>query len=153
MEHGVRMKTEVRDVWWKSIFWALALISLSACATPDARIRRNQAAFAALSAADQALIKEGKVAIGFTPEMVKLAVGAPDQRWMRKDAAGSVEVWSYTTYDGKDGVPLFRGEYHHYAGGYPYFYDNFYARGARAREYFKVTFSEGKVSAVEQSGR
>lgn len=147
------MSKSATSAWPLGVFLAAVLMALSACATPDARIRRNQAVFDALGAAEQALIKEGKVAIGFTPEMVKLAVGAPDQRWMRTDAAGRFEIWSYTTYDGLGGMPLFRGDYHHYAGGYPYFYDTFYARGAKAREYFKVTFSEGKVSAVEQDTR
>lgn len=129
------------------------LLALAACASPEARIRGNRAAFDALNPAQQALIKEGKVAVGFTPEMVRLAVGAPDQRWTRTDASGRFEIWSYTTYDGLSGMPLFRGDYHRYAGGYPYFYDTFYARGARAREYFKVTFSERKVSAIEQDTR
>ena len=147
------MSNLVKNAWSRVGVLVATLILMSACATPDARIRKNRAVFDALGAPEQALIKEGKVAIGFTPEMVKLAVGAPDQRWMRTDAAGRFEIWSYTVYDGMGGVPLFRGDYHRYAGGYPYFYDTFYARGARPREYFKVTFSEGKVSAIEQDTR
>lgn len=131
----------------------LGVLVLAACSTPAARIKRNQAAFDALAPTEQALIREGKVAIGFTPDMVLLAVGDPDQRWARTDAKGKSEIWSYTTYDGRDGAPLYRGYYHRYHDGYPFFYDSFYHGSARAREYFKVTFEGGRVTAVEQTSR
>ena len=134
----------------RAVFAVLCAVFLAACATPAARIKKNQALFDALPAAEQALIREGKVAIGFTPDMVRLAVGEPDQRWIRTDAQGKSEIWSYTTYDGLDGVPLYRGHYHYYVGGYPFFYDDYHRGSARAREYFKVTFSAGKVAEVRQ---
>ena len=131
----------------------LGLVLLAACSTPATRIKRNQALFDSLPAAEQALIREGKVGIGFTPEMVLLAVGDPDQRWTRTDAQGKSEIWSYTTYDDLAGAPLYRGHYHHYMGGYPFFYDDYYRTSARPREYFKVTFSGGKVAEVRQDER
>lgn len=126
---------------------------LAACATPDARIKRNQTIFDALPAERQALIREGKVAIGFSPDEVRLALGDPDQRWTRTDAQGSTEIWSYTTYDNAAGVPLYRGLYHRYHGGYPFYYDTLYYRDARPREYLKVGFSGGVVSVIEQDAR
>lgn len=129
------------------------LVALAACATPEARIKRNQEIFNALEPRDQALIREGKVAVGFTPDMVRLAVGDPDQRWLRTDAAGQTEIWSYTTYDSTAGVPLYRGYYHRYYGGYPFYYDSLYYQNARPREYFKVTFAEGRVTVIEQDER
>jgi hypothetical protein len=130
------------------------LCFLAACSTPEARIRRNQALFDSLPAAEQALIREGKVAVGFTPEMVRLAVGDPDQRWIRTDAQGQTEIWSYTSYVSVSGGPLYRGYYHRYHEGYPFFNDDlYYQGGARAREYFKVTFSEGRVIEVAQDSR
>lgn len=132
---------------------ALLLGLFAACATPDARIRRNQAIFDALPPSEQALIREGKVAVGFTPDMVRLAVGDPDQRWVRTDAAGQTEIWSYTTYDSIGGAPLYRGYYHRYYGGYPFYYDSLYYRDARPREYFKVSFVAGKVTVIEQDQR
>jgi hypothetical protein len=133
---------------------AIGLVALlAACASPDTRIKRNQAVFDALPTAEQALIREGKVGIGFTPDMVRLAVGDPDQRWIRTDAAGQTEIWSYTSYDSHDGVPIFRGDYHRYAGGFPVYTDAFFARSARAREYFKVSFKDGVVTMIEQDAR
>lgn len=131
----------------------LGALLLVACSTPTARIKRNQALFDSLPVSEQALIREGKVAIGFTSDMVKLAVGEPDQRWIRTDAEGQKEIWSYTTYDGADGAPLFRGYYHRYHDGYPFYDDSFYRGYARAREYFKVTFSGGRVTEVQQDAR
>ena len=132
---------------------ALALAVLPACSTPDRRIKRNQEVFDALPPDRQALIREGKVAIGFTPDEVRLALGDPDQRWVRTDAKGSTEIWSYTTYDNSAGVPLYRGYYHRYYGGYPYYYDSLYYADARPREYFKVGFAGGLVAVIEQEAR
>lgn len=144
----------VRFPRWIRIVCGVWLIAvLAGCATPEARIKRNQEIFNALEPRDQALIREGKVAVGFTPDMVRLAVGDPDQRWVRTDAAGRTEIWSYTTYDSVGGAPLYRGYYHRYYGGYPFYYDSLYYNNARAREYFKVTFGEGKVTTIEQDVR
>ncbi|MBC8010436.1 MAG: hypothetical protein H7067_10095 [Burkholderiales bacterium] len=147
------MKTMFGGKFFSAMIGAVALALLTACATPDARIKRNQAIFDALPADRQALIREGKVAIGFTPDEARLALGDPDQRWMRTDAQGSTEIWSYTTYDNAAGVPLYRGYYHRYYGGYPFYYDSLYYRDARPREYFKVGFAGGVVSVIEQEAR
>jgi hypothetical protein len=147
------MKSVVRMIWLRACVPAAALLVLAACSTPASRIKRNQALFDSLPALEQTLIREGKVAIGFTPEMVRLALGDPDRRWLRTDAAGRTESWSYTTYDSLDGVPLYRGHFHRYHGGYPFFYDDLPQRATRARERFRVSFSEGKVVAIEQETR
>lgn len=150
---GSAMKTGnslLRTRTWIALLGALLL---AACSTPAARIKRNQALFDGLPPPEQALIREGKVGLGFTPEMVRLAVGDPDQRWIRTDAKGTSEIWSYTAYDGLDGAPLYRGYYHRYSGGYPFFYDDYHRGSARRREYFKVTFSGGRVSEVAQDAR
>jgi hypothetical protein len=128
-----------------------ALAFFSGCATPAARIEKNPEIFAKLTPTDQQTIREGKVAIGFTPEMVKLALGEPDRKMTRTDAQGTTESWSYTTYETDDGMLLYRGFYHRYYGwGDPFFpyYMSYPSR--KDREYFKVVFTEGKVSSIEQ---
>ena len=137
------------------------MLVLAGCSTPESRIAKNPEIFNRLTQEEQNLIREGKVAIGFDQEMVRLAVGEPDRIWTRTDAEGSSESWSYTTYETADGFPLYRGFYHRYYGGwgrpwgyghayYPY-YLSYPSR--RDREVFKVVFKEGRVISIEQETR
>lgn len=126
-----------------------ALALLAGCSTPEARIKGNPEAFSSASPGDQQLIREGKVAVGFTPEMVRLALGDPDRIFTRTDANGVNEAWSYTTYESDAGVMLYRGYYHHYWCDpvyYPY-YSSYASR--RTREYLKIIFSGGRVASIE----
>lgn len=77
---------------------------LSACSSPDSRIDSNRAAFDQYPAEVQAKIRAGKVDVGFTPEMVKLALGEPSRQLTRKTDAGEVEVWMYA--DNKPQISL-----------------------------------------------
>jgi hypothetical protein len=126
-----------------------ALAFFAGCSTPETRINENVEFFSRLSPGDQQLIREGKVAVGFTPVMVRMAVGEPDRVFTRTDAKGVTEAWSYTTYETDDGVILYSGLYHHYWGDpliYPYYtgYSN-----RRAKDYLKVVFTGGLVSSIE----
>ncbi|MFT3869606.1 MAG: hypothetical protein QM715_14215 [Nibricoccus sp.] len=128
----------------------LTLAFLAGCSTPEARINQNPEAFAKLSPGDQQLIREGKVAVGFTQEMVKLALGDPDKIYTRTDANGVNEAWSYTTYETDAGVILYRGYYHRYWCD-PFYYPYYASYGNRRdREYLKVVFTEGRVSLIEK---
>jgi outer membrane protein assembly factor BamE (lipoprotein component of BamABCDE complex) len=129
----------------------LGLAFLAGCATPEARIKKNPEIFAQLSPGDQELIRQGKVAVGFTKEMVKLALGEPDRVYTRTDATGSGETWSYTTYETEGGILLYRGYYHrYYRWGDPYFpYYTAYP-GRREREVFRIVFDGDRISSIEQ---
>lgn len=126
---------------------------LAGCATPDARIRKNQELFESLPAEAQRQIREGRVGVGFTPEMVKLAVGEPDRRSIRTDAAGSTSVWYYTRYEMADRLPVYTGYYHRYYPGYRYYGGGVYAGPMEARDYFRIEFVDAKVTVVEQNSR
>lgn len=124
---------------------------VAGCASPDARIKRSPETFARLSPQHQALVKEGRVAIGFNADAVMLALGSPNRKWKRTDASGSSEIWSYTTWENDLGQPLYSGWYHR-ADLSPLFYQNHSAR--REREFFKVVFGQnGLVTAIEQDTR
>lgn len=134
------------------LFVAAGMAGLAGCSTPEARIQKNPEIFARIAPEQQEMIKKGQVGVGFDQEMVKLALGEADRVRSRTDATGTSEVWSYVTYDGPDGFPLYRGWYHRYYGWgdplYPY-YLNISAR--REREHLRVVFDvSGKVVSVEQ---
>jgi hypothetical protein len=138
----------------KKLTIALAVLAglfLAGCATPETRIRQNPAAFDRATPAQQEMIKQGKVDIGFSMELVELALGVPDRTRERTDAQGKQVIWSYVNYEGPDGVILYRGWYHrgYYRGGpsYAYFAD---FPDRRERERFRVVFKDNKVISVEQ---
>ena len=133
------------------VFLVLVMGGLAGCAGPEARIKKNPELFARLTPEQRALVKAGKVAIGFDEDMVKLAVGEPDRKWVRTDAEGTSEVWSYTTWESVGGLPLYRGWYHCYYDPAPTYYLNYPDR--KEHEYFKVVLKGGKVTAVEQETR
>ncbi|HNC23280.1 MAG TPA: hypothetical protein PLU52_03675 [Opitutaceae bacterium] len=139
----------------KSLLTLLALagglVLLAGCATPESRIARNPEAFARLTPEQQQLIKEGKVGIGFDQTMVRLAIGDPDRVRLRTDQHGQSEIWSYVTYEGDDGILLYRGYYHRYFYGYGPVYPYYLAYPSRrVHEHFRVVFRDGKVTAIEQ---
>ncbi len=74
---------------------ALAAV-LAGCSTPARRIAREPALFAAFPPEVQAQVREGRIAIGFSRDMVRLALGQPDRVYRRTTAAGTREVWAYT---------------------------------------------------------
>lgn len=133
---------------------ALLALGLVACSTPDSRIRRNPEIFSRLAPAQQEMIRHGQVGLGFTPDMVKLALGDPDRVIQRQDEKGTSEIWSYVTYEGPNGMLLYRGWYHRYYDWgdprFPYYLD-YPAR--RDREHFRVVFKDGKVTSIEQQTR
>lgn len=122
---------------------------LVGCSTPESRIRNNPTLFSSLSQTDQDLIKQGKVAVGFTPEMVKLAVGEPDRIYTRTDASGRNESWVYTSYTSHGGTMVYyRGFYHRWhPGAYAYFadYDD-----REVVERYRVVFKDGVVATIEE---
>lgn len=73
---------------------SLALL-LAGCATPEKRIQQNQEVFDTFPVAAQARIRGGQIDLGFTPDMVRIALGEPHRQTLRRSADGEVEIWSY----------------------------------------------------------
>lgn len=79
-----------------SFVLAAALLFAVACAsTPATRIRENQALFDTYSTEAQANIRQGKVALGYDPDMVRMALGEPDERSTEISEAGETVIWGY----------------------------------------------------------
>jgi outer membrane protein assembly factor BamE (lipoprotein component of BamABCDE complex) len=125
------------------------VVLFAGCSTPDSRIEKNPEVFDRCTPQQQELIKQGKIAIGFDEEMVRLALGDPNRITTRTDASGQSEVWYYVTYETDDGELLYTGYYHHFRGPgfYPYYLD--YPE-RREHDRFRVTFKDGKVVSIEE---
>lgn len=63
--------------------------------TPDQRIAQNQAVFAQFSPDVQQNLRAGRIDVGYTDQMVLIALGEPAHRLERVDATGHTEVWVY----------------------------------------------------------
>lgn len=130
-----------------SLAFALAL---AGCSTPDQRIHKNATAFAAYPPAVQAKIRAGEIEIGYSPEMVVLALGRPDRVYRRQTTEGETEVWYYA-----DKTPSFGfgigvgGGGHHSSGGVAMGTST----GGDSGDRLSVVFKQGKVSAIDRFER
>ena len=71
------------------------LLLLAGCASPAKRIEQNRELFDSLPVAAQARIRGGQIDLGFTPDMVRIALGDPQHKALRRVAAGETEIWLY----------------------------------------------------------
>ncbi len=76
---------------------ALLFGFLAGCSTVDSRIQGNPQTFAALSPADQDLVRRGAIREGMPRAAVFLAWGRPDRVRYGSRAGIPFEVWIYTT--------------------------------------------------------
>lgn len=133
-----------------SICSSLLLVALlSACSTPDSRIDSNRAAFEQYPAAVQEKIRAGRVDVGFTPAMVRLALGEPSRTFTRKTETGEAEVWIYT-----ENKPAISFGFGYASGGYRSGSAVGVSTSTGARdpdEKARVEFRDGLVFAVESS--
>lgn len=134
------------------------LLFAAGCQTVDSRIRENPQLFASLDAATQAKIKQGIIDLGYTEDMVYLALGAPDQKRESRSTAGSQTVWIYNTYferyDGTHFVGYNRRIYFDpYLRTYRFHYMPVFADAYRpeVEERIRVVFENGRVTVIEQT--
>lgn len=136
----------------------LALFFVAGCETVDSRIAKNPQLFAQLDAATQAKIKQGIIDLGFTEDMVRLALGEPDQKRESRSAAGTETAWIYSTYYERYDGTRFAGYqrrvyYDKLLDSYRVYYQPVFADTYRpeSQERIRVVFREGKVAVIEQT--
>ncbi len=134
-----------------TLFAGAALALLAGCSTPGSRIAGHQAEFDRLPAAAQQQIRAGEVDIGFTPEMVRLALGEPDRVFTRRTEKGDIEVWGYQDHGPQFsiGIGVGSGGRHSSVGGGVAMSTG----GYDPDEKIRVEFREGRVSAVDSAKR
>jgi outer membrane protein assembly factor BamE (lipoprotein component of BamABCDE complex) len=143
------------------IFTALligVLALLTACQTVDDRIKEKPEVFANVDKATQDKIKQGIIDIGYTEDMVYLALGAPDQKRESTTAAGRNVTWIYNTYYQRYDGTQFAG-YHRrvyfdpHLRTYRVYYRPVYAEtySEEKEERIRIVFKDGKAAVIEQS--
>ena len=128
-----------------------AAVLLSACSTINSRINEKGAAFYSLDAATRAKIEHGDVGLGFTADMVNMALGNPDVKRYRTTADGTAETWIYSSYYDRYDGGAYVG-YHRWGGWgghglYRMYWEPVYlpAGGSLPNDDIRVTFRNGKV--------
>lgn len=130
------------------LFAGALLVALgSGCSsTPDKRISKNPEVFQEWPVAIQEKVRSGQVDLGFTPEQVKMALGAPDRTFTRTNNDGTTEIWAY-----RDRGPRFSfGVGLGFGGGNTAVGTGISTTtGYREDEKLHVLFTGGRVSAIE----
>ncbi|MDR1010495.1 MAG: hypothetical protein LBM04_05125 [Opitutaceae bacterium] len=148
------MKTKVT-----ALVLMVAALVVAGCSSPAIRIKHNPELFASIPAPEQELIKQGRIGIGFTPDMVKLALGEPDVVARRIDRTGTSEIWRYRSYDsygaGFHGYYGWGGPYRYrswggWYGGWPGYYGWGWSAPAPLTDHLRVTLKDGRVIEINQ---
>jgi len=137
---------------------AASLGFLPGCQTVDSRIKEKPEVFASVDKATQDKIKQGIIDLGYTEDMVYLALGAPDQKRETVTATGRSVTWIYNTYyeryDGTAFVGYHRRVYYDpFVRTYRVYYHPAYIEAYRddKEERIRVVFKDGKASVIEQT--
>ena len=130
------------------------VLLLAGCATPAKRIEQNQDLFDSFPVAAQARIRGGQIDLGFTPDMVRIALGEPHCKTLRRAADGETEIWLYLDsvrrYDRQrvdvDGLSVSG------PGGLRSLGGSAWINVEQSREIvrFRVEFRNGAVAAIEE---
>jgi len=133
-------------------------LALAGCSTFEKRSAEKAEIYARLDAETQGKLKQGLVEIGYTPDMVYIALGTPDQRNETVTTQGRKEIWIYnsyyTEYRGTDHVGYRRYvDYNPVTKKYFVYYEPVRVDVYRDRieERIRITFEDGKVTMIEQA--
>lgn len=136
----------------------VALLAVAGCQSVDSRIKEKPDVYAKLDVATQDKIKQGIIDLGFTEDMVYLALGNPDQKRESVSATGQLLTWVYNTYyeryDGVNHAGYHRQVYFDpYLRTYRLYYRPVFAETyvTEKEERIRVVFKDGKVSVIEQT--
>ena len=133
-----------------------AVLTLVGCNTVKTRIEEKSAVFASLDPQTQAKIRQGLVDIGYTTDMVYIAMGKADEIKDRVTAEGHETTWIYNSYwqeyEGSHVVGYHRVVYFDpRAKAYRVFFEpvrtDIYQD--RVEERTRIYFKDGHVTSIE----
>jgi hypothetical protein len=142
----------------KIVFVAGLLLALAGCHSIDSRIKEKQDVFDRLDPQAQDKIRQGVVEVGYTQDMVYIALGPPDAKHQKVTAKGDETTWVYKTYyeqyEGMEHVGYRRVVYFDPADHvYHVYYEpvSTPVYSEHEEDNIRVTFVDGKVTAIEQN--
>ena len=122
------------------------------------RIKEKPDVFANVDKATQDKIQQGIIDLGYSEDMVYLALGAPDQKRESASASGRTVTWIYNTYYQRSDGTHFAGYnrrvyFDPYLRTYRVYYRPVYAEvySEEKEERIRIVFKDGKASVIEQS--
>lgn len=131
---------------------------LAGCQTVESRIKEKPEVFASVDKATQDKIKQGVIELGFTEDLVYVALGAPDQKRETVNANGKTLTWIYNTYydryDGSVYASYHRSVYYDpYLRAYRMYYRPIFADTyiQEKEDRIRIVFQDGKVTMIEQA--
>ena len=137
---------------------ATLVLGLTGCQNVNSRIKEKPDVFAKLDLATQDKIKQGIIDLGFTEEMVYLALGDPDQKKESVSVTGQTVSWIYNTYyerfDGMSHLGYSRRVYFDpYLNTYRVHYHPAFGESyvTEKEERIRIVFKDGKVIVIEQT--
>lgn len=134
-----------------------ALLLLTGCSTINSRINANVALFETLPADTQEKLRKGIVEVGFTPEMVYIAMGEPNERRSARSASRERTTWVYKVYFrdwvgrtlvGYERIVVYDPETKKTYVYHEPVYRDFYRD--RTEERVRIMFENGAVSVIEE---
>ena len=136
-----------------SLALMLLVLTAAGCATPERRIRSHPEIFASFPTNVQANVRSGIVEVGYTPDMVYIALGRPDRVFERATAEGRLEIWVYidvaysTQFEPIETTYWYRT----HRGDLRLARDWSWVDVRRRNEYeiLRIEFKDGKVAAIE----
>lgn len=134
-----------------SIAICVVLLLAGCASTPQDRISQHRDAYSRFPSDVQRKISAGQVDVGFTPEMVEMALGKPGRVFSRSDVHGQSEVWVYFRQQPRFsfGIGVGTGSYHRRGGVATGVGVSTSTGGYDDDEAQRVIFQDGRVIGVE----
>jgi hypothetical protein len=139
------------------ILLCLCALGLGACSTINSRIEERQDVFNRLDPQAQSRIRQGLIDVGYTPDMVYIALGKPDRQTDRTTSNGHEMTWIYKEYwEQYEGSRMVGYRRHVYfdpvVKAYRIYYEPVRAElySEQSEERTRVQFRNGVVIAIEQ---
>ena len=123
-----------------------AILASAGCSTVGSRVKDHQSSFQTWPADVQEKVRAGKIEMGYSMEMVEVALGKPERVASRTTSTGQSDVWIYADKGPKFSIGLGLGSARGSTamGGGVTVGDGF-----RNDEAMRVIFEGGRVTAIE----